>query len=81
MTMVLVKIESVFASLNTMFQEMKKTVIRFHAVTGNNYTSTFFRKGKQKCWKVMLTRESFVTAFKNAGSHWDLSDKLIVEAL
>ena len=26
----------------------------------------------------MLTRESFITAFKNIGNHWDLSDESLV---
>ena len=57
----------------------QETLIRFHAVKGNDYLSVFFQKGKQKCCKVMLTRESFVTAFKDIGKHWDLSDELIIE--
>ena len=40
--------------------------------------SAFVKKGKRKCWKVLLTRESFVTAFKDISSHWDLSDDLTV---
>ena len=56
----------------------KEALIGFHAVTRNDYTSAFFGKGKQKCWKVMLTKESFVTAFKDIGNHLDLSDMLIV---
>ena len=59
-------------------RDEKEALIGFHAVTGNDYTSAFFGKGTQKCWKVMLTRESFVTAFKDIGNHWDLSDELIV---
>ena len=40
--------------------------------------SAFVKKRKRKCWKVMLTRESFVTAFKDISSHWDPSDDLTV---
>ena len=58
-------------------RDEKEALIGFHAVTGNDYTSAFFGKEKQKCWKVMLTRESFVAAFKDIGNHWDLSDELI----
>ena len=50
-------------------RDEKETLIRFNAVTGNSFTSVFFGKRKQKCWKVMLTGESFITAFKNIGNH------------
>lgn len=50
-------------------RDKKEALIRIHAVTGNNYTSAFLGKGKQECWKVMLTRESSVTAFKDIGNH------------
>ena len=45
-------------------RDEKEALIGFYAVTGNDYRSAFFGKEKQKCWKVMLNRESFVTAFK-----------------
>ena len=34
-------------------EDERKALIGFHAVTGNDYTSAFFGKGKGKCWKVI----------------------------
>ena len=51
--------------------------IGFHAVTGNDYTSAFFRKGKNKFWKTMKSKEVFLTAFKDIGNCWYLSYELI----
>ena len=31
----------------------KDAIIGFHAFTGNDYVSTFFRKGTTTCWKTM----------------------------
>ena len=50
-------------------RDEKEALIRIHAVTGNDYTSAFLGKGKQECLKVMLTRESSVTAFKDIGNN------------
>ena len=36
-----------------------------HAFTGNVYVSLFFRKGKEKCWKVMKGAESLKTRLEN----------------
>ena len=50
-------------------REGKEALIGFHAVAGNDYMSAFFGNRKQKCWKVMLTRESLATAFKDIGNY------------
>ena len=55
----------------------KKTLIGFHAVTGNDYISAFFGKGKGKCWKMMKSREEFASAFKMIGSNWELTEDLM----
>ena len=55
----------------------KKTLIGFHAVTGNDYVSAFFGKGKSKCWKMMKTREEFASGFKMIGSNWELTEELM----
>ena len=33
--------------------EEKKALIGFHAFTGNDYVSSFFGKGKLKCWDML----------------------------
>ena len=32
-------------------EQGKEALIGFHAITGNDYISSFFGKGKRKCWK------------------------------
>ena len=39
--------------INTINENLKKPLIGFHAFTGNDYVSSFFRKGKKTCWKTM----------------------------
>ena len=39
-----------------LLEDERKALIGFHAVTENDYTSTFFGKGKGKCWKVMKAK-------------------------
>ena len=51
-------------------------LIAFHAFTGNDFVSCFFRKGKAMCWKVMKQSEKFEVLFHHLGSTWDLSEEL-----
>ena len=53
----------------------KAALIAFHAFTGNDYLSSFFRKGKSVCWKVTKQHVKFETAFKLLGISWDLSEE------
>ena len=36
-----------------MVEHLSNALIGFHAFTENNYISSFFRKGKLKCWKLV----------------------------
>ena len=42
-------------------------VLRLHAISGNDYISSFFKKGKDKCWKLLEKQEKFETSFANFG--------------
>ena len=53
----------------------KIALIGFYAFTGNDYDSSFFGKGKQKCWKVLKINYLYLAAFKSLGSSWDLDDE------
>ena len=55
----------------------RKVLIGFHAVTGNDYTSAFFGKGKGKCWKVMKSKEKLVIAFQQLDDDWQLPEALL----
>ena len=54
-------------------------LIGFHAFTGNDYCSSFFRKGKETCFKVMQRKSNFSQAFSRVGTEWDLPDDLFKE--
>ena len=54
--------------------EEKKALIGFHAFTGNDYVSSFFGKGKLKCWKVLKSDPQYMNAFISLGSTWELDD-------
>ena len=52
----------------------KDAVIEFHAFTGNDYVSAFFRKGKTTYWKTMKLKSQFLEAFKSLGLRWHLTE-------
>ena len=52
----------------------RDALIGFHAYTGNDYVSAFFRKGKQARWKCMRKHEKFTMAFSQLGESWELND-------
>ena len=49
-------------------------MLGLHAFTGNNYLSSFFRKGKERCWKLMQKYEEFEVCFTKLGSEPNLSE-------
>ena len=51
--------------------------IDFHVFTGNAYVSSFYRKGKAMCWKVLEKHPKYVVAFQDLGPSWDLKDETI----
>ena len=59
--------------------EYKKCLIGFHAFTGNDYVSAFFKKGKMVCWKKMVKIPEFMTLFTKLGEHWEVSRQLVCE--
>ena len=52
----------------------RNAIIGFLAFTGNDYVSSFFRKGKKLCWKTMVQKEKFVQMFGELGSSWNLEE-------
>ena len=61
---------------STLDQEKKKALIGVHAISGNDYVSSFFRKGKAAFWKAMLKRPEYIRLFVELGSCLDVSDEL-----
>ena len=56
---------------------MRKALIGLHAFTGNDFVSSFFRKGKEKCWKLIEKYHKFQVAFQELGERWELSEELL----
>jgi hypothetical protein len=56
-----------------MARDQCDALIGFHAFTGNDYVSAFFRKGKSLCWKTMIKNDKYLDCFKALGDQWDLS--------
>ena len=54
----------------------KECLIDFHAVTGNNYISSFFQKRKRACWKIIEKNPKFVDVFASLGSSWSPQDEI-----
>ena len=50
------------------------SLIEFHAFTGNDFISSFFRKGKNTCFKLLESSSRFKTAFAQLDTLWELSD-------
>lgn len=52
----------------------KQALLGMHAFTGNDYVSSFFRKGKKVCWKIIKDSQEFLDAFCNLGSADNLDE-------
>ncbi len=53
-----------------------KALLVVHAFSGNDYVSSFFRKGKQAFWKAVSKNTSFIELFAQFGNQ-----KVATEAL
>ena len=67
-------------SLCELTLQERSAVIGFHAFTGNDYTSSFFRKGKKTCWKIAKRNPDFMDFFTNLGRSNDVDDELLSSA-
>ena len=55
----------------------KESLLRMHAFSGNDFMSSFFRKNKVHCWKIMKTSDEFEEAFKLLGNSKGCHDALL----
>ena len=60
-----------------MTDDEKKALTGFHAFTGNDYTSAFFREGKTFCWKLLHNNAKFLQCFIQLGEDWIPSKELL----
>ena len=56
--------------------DQKKAIVRFHAFTGTDQNSSFFRKSKMRCWKIA---HDYLSTFSNLGKEFEVPDDLIKE--
>ena len=64
-----------YALQNIDIQLLLKSVIRLHALTGCDITSSFSGKGKVKPFKVMLKNQSYIKEFAAFGDVSTVSDE------
>ena len=50
-----------------------------HVFSGNNYISSFFRKGKKKFWKTLLKYPEYLDIFGNLGTNEMLQEDTVKE--
>jgi hypothetical protein len=66
-------------SLSELCGEEKAAIIGFHALSGNDYLGSFFRKGKKTCWKIAKRCKEFMLFFSKLGLEDDC-DQLMAAA-
>ena len=50
----------IFLADITMYENEKDALLGFHAFSGKDYISRFFKKGKSRGWKCMMKTEKFL---------------------
>ena len=61
---------------STLDLDKKKALIGMHAFSGNDYVSSFFKKGKVAVWKTMLKRQEFIRLFEELGTSPQVPDHI-----
>ena len=51
----------------TLLPDHRDAMLGNHAVSGNDYLSSFFRKGKKTCWKKVLSNKKYIHCFSELG--------------
>ena len=57
-----------------MNENEEDALLGFHAFSGNDYISGFFRKGKSRGWKCMVKTEKFAQLFAELRKSWELEE-------
>ena len=60
-------------------EQQKKALLGLHSFTGNDYVSSFFRKGKKRCWKLIKDSSEFLQVFGSLGQVNDLTEELFIK--
>ena len=67
-------------SLCELSSDERTALIGFHSFTGNDYVSSFFRKGKKTCWKIAKRKPEFMKFFVALGRSAEVTDDMIEQA-
>ena len=65
-------------SSSNLSTEKRKALLGLHSFSGNDYVSSFFRKGKVTCWKKMCIRDEFLSALATLGMEYQVSDEIMM---
>ena len=57
--------------------DVQSALVGFHLFTGNDYVSSFFRKGKTMCYSLMTKDKKYLDAFMSLGSQWDVEETTV----
>ena len=57
--------------------QQNQALLGVHAFTGNDYVSSFLRRGKKVCWKLVQDNQEFLTVFSNLGTTMQVSQQMI----
>ena len=57
--------------------EQKQALLGLHAFSGNDYVSSFMRRGKRVCWNLVKENPEFLTAFGEVGLEMRASESLL----
>ena len=55
----------------------KQALVGLHAFTGNDYVSSFLRKGKKACWNKMKDNQEFLETFSLLGTDVEPSENVV----
>ena len=66
-SLIMVRVPKVINSCG-LSDEQRSAIIGLHAFSGNDYLSSFFRKGNATCWKTMCKKADYIAAFSLLGS-------------
>ena len=59
--------------------EIRNAIIGLHAISGNDYVSAFFRKGKKTFWKIACKNADYLAALSIFGTTYVLDEELHVK--
>ena len=64
-------------SSSMLSEKHRKALAAMHAFSGNDYVSSFYRKGKKNVWKLVLKNEKFLDTFSQLGLFSSVTDEMV----